>query len=70
MYSGGIVECGGLVVEYDVIIQRYFYDVVAVCGGEQDYQVFVEVLVSVSVVGIIAVIVYRDVVQFVYKVIF
>lgn len=70
MYSGGIVECGGLVVEYDVIIQWYFYDVVVVCGGEQDYQVFVEVLVSVSVVGIIVVIVYRDVVQFVYKVIF
>lgn len=70
MYSGGIVECGGLVVEYDVIIQWHFYDVVVVCGGEQDYQVFVEVLVSVSVVGIIVVIVYRDVVQFVYKVIF
>lgn len=70
MYSGGIVECGGLVVEYDVIIQWYFYDVVVVCGGEQDYQVFVEVLVSVSVVGVVVVIVYRDVVQFVYKVIF
>lgn len=58
MDGGGIVESGGLVVEYDVVVEWYFYDVVIVGSGEQNYQVFVKVLVGIGMVGIVVVVVY------------
>ncbi|KYT33873.1 hypothetical protein AML51_22505, partial [Escherichia coli] len=39
-------------------------------GAVQDHQVFVEVLVSVSVVGVAAVTAHRDAAQLAHKVIF
>ena len=64
------MERSGLVVEHDVITQRHTDDEVTARRGQQDHQVFVEVLIRIRMVGVTAVTAHGDTAQFAHEVIF